>query len=132
LRSRRRISSWALLRDDSGGVGLLKADDRCPCLDKQFGEPSGDKLSAKGRLCLDREDEPLGGDSCPWFSSTSLACERGNGKGEARGAEKHRFSFRGISGGFVSGERVGAAFAVENGGGVDIARCDGNEGGKNG
>jgi hypothetical protein len=98
LPSRRRTSSWGLLRDDSGGgVGLLKAGDWCHCLDKRFGETSGEEPSGKGCLCLDREDESLG---CPWFSS--MACERGNGKGEGREAEKHRFSFRGIPGGFVS------------------------------
>lgn len=50
LRSRRRTSSW----------GLLKAGDWCHRLDKRFGETSGEKLSGKGRLCLDREDESLG------------------------------------------------------------------------
>jgi hypothetical protein len=83
-RSRWGISSW----------GLLRAGDWC----HRFGETSGEKLFGGGRLCrLDREDESLGRD---WFSSTS--CERGNGKGEGREAEKHRISFRGIPGGFVS------------------------------
>jgi hypothetical protein len=31
-----------------------------------------------------------------------MVCERGNGKGEGREAEKHGFLFRGIPGGFVS------------------------------
>jgi hypothetical protein len=59
LRSRRRTSSWGLLRDDSEGAGLLKAGDWCHCLDKRFGETSRENLSGNGRLCLDR-DESLG------------------------------------------------------------------------
>jgi hypothetical protein len=60
LRSRRRISSWVLLRDDFGrGAGLLNTGD-WHGLDKRFGETSGEKLSGKGLLCPDREDESLG------------------------------------------------------------------------
>lgn len=59
LRSRRRTSSWGLL-GDSEGVGLLKAGDWCMCPDKRFGETPGEKISGKGRLCLDREGESSG------------------------------------------------------------------------
>lgn len=64
VRSRRSTSSWGLLGDSEGGAGLLKAGDWRKCSDKRFGETSGEKISGKGRLCLDREGESLGSDSC--------------------------------------------------------------------
>lgn len=60
-RSRRPTLSWGSLRDDSGrGLGLLKAGDWRCCFDKRFGETSEEKLSGKGRLCLDKEVASFG------------------------------------------------------------------------